>query len=226
MFENFGEDILSPGIDSMFISVIPGKTNVLVIGGGRAGFLKSKSFAERGCNLTVVSKEFMDEFHTLPVEYKVELILDSYKKEHIKNKHLVVVAVDNKNLGQSIIHDCESSCKLYLDCSDYSNGIFGVPYQSGTEEFQFSIQTRRKNPSLSVFLGKKIKAMLAAYDDFSIYLCGVRNKSENWKDNKSMMKFMCTEDFFFFYKKGKSDTILEMFYGGKHIETKNSIKKK
>lgn len=222
MHENTGKNILRPGIDNMMISLIPSKIKVVVIGGGEAGLIKSKTFSNRGCNVTVVSIDFRDGFKDLERERSTQLVYDHYKMEYILDKHLVVVATNDDGLNKKIIMDCESTNKLYLNCSDYRQGTFGVPYQSETNEFYFSIQTKRVNPRLAIYVGGKIKNVLEKYDDFSEFLSKIRKEEFLVNIRKDIMKFMCTDDFLFFFRKGKGDMILKMFYGGKHIEIKDS----
>lgn len=226
MSENTGEDILRTGIDNMTISLIPSRIRVIVIGGGNAGLLKARSLSERGCQVTVVSLDFRDGFNELRREFSTELILDSYGIEHILDSHLVVIAVDNLDLNQKIIGDCDAHNKLYLNCSDYREGIFGVPYQSQTEGFHFSLQTKTINPTLSVYLGEKIREFLRKYDDFAMFIGRVRSWEAQGVNRLDLMRYMCSDEFLDFFRRGKGEMMLKMFFGGNDIEIEDSDEKK
>ena len=58
------EDILSE-INYTSISLISSKISVGIVGGGKAGFIKAKSFCEKGCSVTVISEAFIQEFNDI-----------------------------------------------------------------------------------------------------------------------------------------------------------------
>ncbi|MCX7905047.1 MAG: NAD(P)-dependent oxidoreductase, partial [Caloramator sp.] len=121
MPENTKQDIHEGTIDYMFISLISQKTNVLVVGGGRAGYLKATSFLKKGCRVTVLSKGFIDDFRKLD-SVNLKLIEGNYSISYIQNHHLIVIATDDDELNDLVKMDCEKNFKLYLTCNDYRKG--------------------------------------------------------------------------------------------------------
>jgi precorrin-2 dehydrogenase/sirohydrochlorin ferrochelatase len=226
MHENNGENILPAGLEYMMISLISSKTEVLVIGGGKAGFLKCSSFCKRGCRVTVVSPDFIEDFNELSVKDNVKLICNRYSSNYIMNKHLIIIAVSDSKLIEEIEKDCRESYKLYLNCCDFREGMFTLPYQRETAEMLFSVQAIRGNPKLSKFLGNKIKDLLSEYDDFSKYVCSLREKLKKHAKKNEILEFVCSDDFYSFYKNGVHEIVLEMFYGGSNNEFENCHKEK
>ena len=225
MSKNSTKDILSSEVEYAFISLLSHKISVVIIGGGKAGFIKCKSFAEKGCNVLVVSKEFNSSFNDLGNLYNVELIKDAYKKSYILNKHLVVIAVDDKLDNVRIKEDCENNYKLYLDCSNFKDGLFITPIQRQMKNLSFSIHTKAGNPKASILLADCIENKLNDYTEFTEYIGGLREKVKKLDYKNEFMDFVCTEDFMFFYSKGVHESVLNMFYGGEDFEFKNCHKK-
>lgn len=225
MPKNNGKDILSERLEYTFISLLSNKISVVIIGGGKAGFIKCKSFAKKGCSVLVVSKEFNSSFEGLRNLANVELIKDVYKKSYIDNRHLVVIAVDDKADNVKIKEDCEKSYKLYLDCSNFKDGLFITPIQRQMKNLSFSIHTKEGNPKASILIADCIESKLNEYADFTEYVGVLREKVKKLDNKNEFMNFVCTEDFMFFYFKGVHESVLNMFYGGEDFEFKNCYKK-
>lgn len=226
MPEDNREAVQSRELEYTVISLVSEKTEILIVGGGKAGLLKCRSFCKRGCRLTVVSPKFTEGFEELSKKNNVTLIYDYYHIDYIFKKHLIIVAVDDSSLREEIVKDCEANYKLYLDCSDFRRSVFTAPYQSDTRDMLFSLQAKHANPRLSVFLGRKTKELLSEYDDFSKYACNVRNIIKKHSEKNQIMEFVCSEDFYFFFNKGLHESILKMFYGGIDFEFNNCNAKK
>ena len=178
MSENNRKNILSSELEYTFISLLSHKISVVIIGGGKAGFIKCKSFAEKKCKVLVLSKKFNPIFNSLGNLDNVELLQDYYKESYIIDKHLVVIAVDDKNINEKIKEDCENNYKLYLDCSNFKNGLFITPMQKQMKSLSFSIHTKAGNPKASILLANSIEEKLNDYDDFIEYISDLRGKSK------------------------------------------------
>lgn len=212
MPENNRKDIL---LDYAFISLIAPNISVAIIGGGRAGYIKAKSFLRKGFNVLVVSKEFDDEFKNL--KGPIECIKDNYKTKHILDKHLVIIATDDENVNEIIKSDCEAYYKIYLNASNFKDGKFLTPVEKNSENIKVGIHTSIGSPKTSVYLGEKIKETIDKYDGLVQYIGNLRNdileESKNRKLNLEIMNFVNSDDFYFFYKKDKHKLILKLFWG-------------
>lgn len=225
MSKNNREDILLCPIEYSFISLLSNKIKVLIVGGGRAGFIKAKTFGKNGCNVKVVSKSFYKEFEELKNLSNVELIKDEYKKDYIQDNHLIIIAVEDESINEIIRKHCDEQCKLYLDCSYFERGLFVVPCQRSSKTTSFGINTKGGSPKTARYLADEIKNNLIKKDSFIEYSYKLRNNISKSEDRAIIMDFVATEDFYFFYSKGKNEIILEMFYGGNYFEVNSSHKK-
>ena len=226
MSEDNREDILPANVGYTFISLISQKTRVLVVGGGRAGFTKARTYAKRGCSVYVVAQSFINEFDSLAHMNNVVLKEESYSKSHIIDKHLVIIAVSEDNLIEEIVRDCEISFKLYLNCSNFKDGIFVTAVQGETDSIAFALHTKAGGPKAALFLAGIIEGKLKEYDGLIKYISALRNKVKGMTLKEEMMEFVSSEDFKFFYSRNAHKEVLQMFYGGIDIEFKDSNKTK
>jgi precorrin-2 dehydrogenase / sirohydrochlorin ferrochelatase len=218
MHENNRENIHASEIKYMNIALLSSKVRILVVGGGKAGFIKAKSFASKGCMVEIVSKSFTQEFKELESEENVKLIKGEYNEKYIKNKHLIVIASDNEELNQMIVDECERDCKLYLSCSDFTDGNFINPLQRETHSTRFSIHTKKGSPKTSAFIANIVEDTIKEYDGFVDYVCNLREEVKTTPCKNQVMEFVNTEDFYVFYKSGIHTIVLKMFFGGSEIE--------
>ncbi|PRR78281.1 Precorrin-2 dehydrogenase [Clostridium liquoris] len=216
------KDILYNGIENTFLSLISDKINVLIIGGGRAGFIKAKTFSKNGCNVTVLSKEFCEEFKGICNLHNVKLIKEKYKKEYILNNHLIIIAVNDEKVNSLVKTHCNELFKLYLDCTNFKKGLFVVPCQRNTGAISFGINTKGGSPKTSRYLAGKVNKVLYEYNSFVEYNCSLRNRVKDFYNKDEIMKFVASDDFYFFYKKNQHENILKMFYYGGDVFEINS----
>ncbi|MCR3758947.1 NAD(P)-dependent oxidoreductase [Clostridium felsineum] len=211
MLKDNKKDISERELENSFISLISHKIKLLVVGGGNAAYIKVKNFIKRGCSITVVSKAFIKELKNLEDLSNIKLIQGEYKKEYIKEHHLVVIATNDLKLNEIIRQDCDDINKLYMDCSEPEQGLYIVPYQKASRVFSLSIKTNEKSPKTSKYILDKAMMYLKKYEDFSEYTAKIRNKIKV-SSKREVMSFICSDDFYFFYNKGKADIVLQIFY--------------
>lgn len=221
MLEANREDILSGRIGDVFLSVVSSKLNVLIVGGGRAGFIKAKTLRSRGCNVTVVSPKLSSEFKTLEKYGNITFIKDTYKREYIKDKHLIVIAVPEE-VAIEVKKHCEEEFKLYIACYSFREGIAVLPYQRSTKNMSFGLKSMNASPKTTRFIGEKIEKTLKEYDDFMEYSCSLREKLKRCEKREEILSFISSEDFYFFYIKNKQGLILKMFFGDDFYEYNSS----
>lgn len=217
MSQYIKEDFSNRQIEYMPISLIANNIKVLIIGGGKAGFIKAKSFLGGGCSVTVVSTDFIEAFNTL-VNENIHLIQGSYKADYITDKHLVVIGISDENLINIIKQDCEVHCKLYLCCKQSKEGLFILPAVGETEQGMLSFHTKQGSPATAMFIRDKMKNQLMEYDEFIQYVCSLRSSLKGKVELSAIMRFVNTEDFMMFFQNGKHHLILKLFYGGIDFE--------
>lgn len=220
MFESNRKDILSSKIEYATISLISKGMRVLIIGAGKAALIKAKTLLKKSCSVTVISKEVLEEFNELSQNENLVIIKDEYKNSYIKDKHLIIIAINDDEKLKEIIEDCEKLSKLYLNCTDFKKGNFIMPMSGETENINYSIHTKGGSPRISKYLNKVIKDNLMEYDDFVGYAVELRKKAKESQFKKEILEFIASEDFKYMFSKDKADLVLKMFYGGKSFEYK------
>ena len=211
MCKDIREDILKEDIDYTYLSLISKKTNVGVIGGGRVGYIKAKNFLSKNCNVEVLSLEFIREFEELD---NIKLIKNSYYKDFINNKHIIVIATNNNELNERIKDDCDKAYKIYIYVEDYLVSMAIAPVQRSLNNISFAVNTNYGNPKGALMIAEKTIEVLKEYDEFIGFLSVVRKSAKAITENKSdIINFVCSEDFKYIYEKKKDKVVLEMFFG-------------
>lgn len=188
------------------------KIKIKIIGAGKGAFIKAKTFCTNGCSIEVLSKDFSEEFLNLK-NYNVKYIKGNYYKDFLIDCHIVLIAVDDKDLCKTIIKDCEDLNKIYIDSTEFKNGMGVIPSQRNLNNLSFSVSTKVGVPKISKLLGNKIENSLKEYDEFTLYVSKLREKAKSEEFKKEIIDFICTEDFKFFYKKRKDKEVFTMFFG-------------
>ena len=194
----------------MLISLLSDKINVLIIGGGKAAYIKAKAFANRGCCVTVVAKSFAEELTSLDSDC-ITFIQAAYDQSHISGYHLVIIATDDEDLNQQIQADCEEADKLYLTCSDYRRGQFVTPVMRETEQAVLALHTKSGSPKTSVFVAEKLQKMLQDYDRFIEFVCELRQQLKNREDKNEIMRLVNSDEFFVLFVQGKHHEFCERY---------------
>lgn len=211
MCKDIREDILKEDIDYTYLSLISKKTNVGVIGGGKVGYIKAKNFLSKNCNVEVLSLEFIREFEELD---NIKTIKNSYYKDFIYNKHIVVIATNNNELNERIKEDCDKAYKIYIYVEDYLESMAIAPVQRSLNNISFAVNTKYGNPKGALMIAEKTIEVLKEYDEFIGFSSVVRKSAKAITENKSdIINFVCSEDFKYIYEKKKDKVVLEMFFG-------------
>ena len=210
MFKDIRKDIFKENIDYTYLSLVSKKTNVGVIGGGKVGYIKAKNFLAKNCNGEVLSLDFIKEFKELE---NIKLIKNSYYKDFINNKHIVIIATNNKELNEKIKKDCDKAYKIYIYVEDYLESMAIAPVQRSLNNISFAVNTNYGNPKGSLILAEKVIEVLKEYDEFIGFSSLVRKSAKAITENKSdIINFVCSEDFKYIYEKKKDKLVLEMFF--------------
>ena len=209
MYGNTTKDI---PIEYGYLALISKKINIAIIGGGRAGHIKTKAFSKRGYNVVVLSLDFINEFDAFNNKENIKLIKGYYFKEFIMDKHIVVIAINDDLKRQEIIKHCNENAKLYIDCSDFKNGLAVVPFQIESESLICGINSRGGNPRVTRKISEKVQAVLLEEEEFVSFSTDIRNKLKGQENFKEVMDFILEDDFKFFFNNGYGKEIINMFY--------------
>lgn len=204
--------------NNMLVSLLSPKIKVVVVGGGHAAYIKSKTFSKKGCQVFILSKKFMNDFENVVGLSNVHIIQGEYEKKYIEDKHIVVIATDDIRVNGIIMEDCKKLCKIYIDTTNPENGNCITPCQRNTKNISIGVNTRGVSPVTSIFIANKLVDYIKDYDGFVDFTSHIRNSIYSIEDKRKVMKFICTEDFYFFYKKGKAIDVINMFFPMVNLE--------
>jgi precorrin-2 dehydrogenase/sirohydrochlorin ferrochelatase len=211
MHENNRKNICNEGIDYSYISLISSKIRVGIIGGGRAGTIKTKHFVNSKCYVEVLSRTFSEPIIELSKVSmgRLKLINEEFSYGFLKDKHLIIIALDDNALKNKIKKYCDENYKIYIDSSDFRYGIGVVPIQRNTKNITFALNTRYGNPKGAVLISNKVKEVLEEYDDFIGFVGKIRSRAKGLLEYKNeVLQFIGDDNFKISFDEGKSESVL------------------
>ncbi|MGL4742064.1 MAG: NAD(P)-dependent oxidoreductase [Sarcina sp.] len=213
MFENFKNDFLLENEHSNlgYLAIDYKNIRVGVIGAGKVALLKLNKFINKGSYIEIIAKEFSEDFLNMNCE-NIKLFNEKYAKKFIKDKHLIIIAIDDKILTNEIVKDCKDEFKLFINCVDSNNSLARMPYQRESDKFLFALNSKDTNPKNVKLVGKKILNMINEEDEFEDFTYKLRLKVNDKYYREDILNFINTEDFKFFWKKEKSEIVLKLFF--------------
>lgn len=198
-------------INYSYLALISKKLRVGVIGGGKAGAIKTKHFVKNKCYVEVLSKAFDKEIIELSNSEQERLILinNEFNYEFLRDKHVIVIAVDDESLSNKIKKYCDENYKLYVNSSNFKNGIGVIPIEGRTKNIAFALNTKGGNPKGAVLLSEKVKDFLEEYDEFIEFTGKIRNKAKELPEGKhSIIEFINNENFKKSFEQGNAENLL------------------
>ena len=163
---------------------------ILVIGGGRASYLKIKQLVYTWACVTVISKEFCEEIIELKKVFSKNLILQT-KVIEINNidieteYNLVIICTDSKELNLEIYNYFRERNVLSMMANNRENSDFITMATMEKEHTIVSVSTEGRSPTASKLMLSEIEKVLN--DEFMEkinLLCEIRELLLNEK-NKS-----------------------------------------
>ena len=140
------------------VSIDLNNKNVLVIGAGKIALRKIATLLNYNCNITVITKEILEEkFLELEKNNKIKIFKNQeFEEKFLENIFLVVVATDNEVLNKNISQLCISKNILVnnITSKDDMNVRFASIYEK--DDIQIAISANG-NPKKAVEIKNKIK---------------------------------------------------------------------
>ena len=140
------------------VSINLNNKNVLIIGAGKIALRKTETLLNYNCNITVITKEVLEEkFLELGKNNKIKILKNQeFEEKFLENIFLVVVATDNEILNKEISKLCMSKNILVNNISskDDMNVRFTSIYEK--DDIQIAISAGG-NPKKAVEVKNKIK---------------------------------------------------------------------
>lgn len=176
------------------INIISYKFRVKIIGGGKAATIKAKGLLKKGCNVHILSKEFSEELLEIR-DKNLKLERGVYYKEFIKDAHLVIIALEENFLIRKISKDCEEEFKLYLNASNYKEGMVAIPYSRCYENLGFSISSKLGSPKITRAIGEEVSSIIKKNDIYSIKVSKIREKAKSEELKDSIINIISSKEF-------------------------------
>ena len=140
------------------VSIDLNNKNVLVIGAGKIALRKIATLLNYNCNITVITKEILEEkFLELEKNNKIKIFKNQeFEEKFLENIFLVVVATDNEVLNKNISQLCINKNILVnnITSKDDMNVRFASIYEK--DDIQIAISANG-NPKKAVEIKNKIK---------------------------------------------------------------------
>ena len=140
------------------VSIDLNNKNVLVIGAGKIALRKIATLLNYNCNITVITKEILEEkFLELEKNNKIKIFKNQeFEEKFLENIFLVVVATDNEVLNKNISQLCMNKNILVnnITSKDDMNVRFMSIYEK--DDIQIAISANG-NPKKAVEIKNKIK---------------------------------------------------------------------
>lgn len=205
------KDIYDEKINFSYIALRSDKLRVGIIGGGRAGTIKARHFVKNKCYVEILSMTFDNNIIELAKcePERLKLINDSFKFEFLRDKHLIIIALENEELKNKIKKYCEDNFKIYIDSACFTEGMGAVPMEQSTKNITFAINTKQGNPKGAILLSNKVKKLLEEYDDFIEFIAKIRSRAKELPEYKrDIIEFICNDTFKEAFNKGESESAL------------------
>ena len=186
----------------LMISLLAAHVRVLIVGGGRAGYVKAKTCVARGCAVTVVSPTFRPEFAALPAE-RLTCVTATYTPAHLARHQLVIIATNDMQVKQRIQADCEAADKLYLTCHEAPAGQFVMPVSRDTAQAVLAVHTKAGSPHTAVFIADKLQETLQTYDEFIRCAAALRACLQGRADRAALLKIIHADEFLALCQRGE-----------------------
>lgn len=207
------KDIFEQGIDYSYISLISRKLRIGIVGGGKAGEIKAKHFVKNECYVEVLSKTFSKGIIELEKcsQKFLKLTNKEFNQKFMYDKHLIIIAVDDESLKNEVKKYCNENYKIYIDSTDFSQGMGVIPVQRSTKNVTFALNTQYGNPKGTVLLSNKVENLISEYDNFIEFIGKIRTRAKVIKEYKDdIIEFVARDEFKKVFDEGKSEVELRL----------------
>ncbi|MDX4037955.1 precorrin-2 dehydrogenase/sirohydrochlorin ferrochelatase family protein [Aliarcobacter skirrowii] len=133
---------------------------VLIVGGGNIALEKLEHLLNFSKNITLIAKEFNSEVKQIVDEQNLKFAVKEYEKGDIKDFDIVIAAVDDKALQESIYFETRDY-KILCNCVDYKqycDFIFPAYIKQG--DLTIAISTSGTSPAFAKNFKEYIKNLI------------------------------------------------------------------
>jgi precorrin-2 dehydrogenase/sirohydrochlorin ferrochelatase len=140
---------------------------ILLIGGSNIALEKLKKLVDFTLDITIISKEFSNEFLEFATKYNIPMSKKAYQKGDIDSYDIVIVATNTEDLHKNIYQESRSSRILVnsVDNIKYCDFIFPSYIKKG--DLTISISTSGASPAMAkqlrIYIEKLIPSNIAEF---------------------------------------------------------------
>lgn len=160
---------------------------ILLVGGGYIALEKLEKLVDFTQEITVISKEFSDDFSTFATEHNIEMQKRVYKKGDIDGFDIVIVATDTIPIHKAIFQESRSSRILVNSVDDTAYCDFIFPSYVKRGDLTISISTSGASPALAKRLRAYIEKLIPS--NMQSFLEEMRGLRKTMPKGKERMKF-------------------------------------
>lgn len=134
--------------------------NVLIVGGGEVSFRKTMDFLLEKSKVTVIAKEFIEDFEEIKKTVNLTLLKRSFETSDLDEKKIVVCATDDIKLNSIITSQCKERGILVNNVSDRSQSDYYNVSRIINDNYEIGVSTKGLSPGISKGIKKIINQTL------------------------------------------------------------------
>ncbi|NPA32476.1 MAG: bifunctional precorrin-2 dehydrogenase/sirohydrochlorin ferrochelatase [Aquificae bacterium] len=164
------------------------KKRVLVVGGGKVATRKVKNLLPFTGNITIVSPKLTEELRDIVKSRGLKYVKRRFRSSDLKDKDVVIVAVDDERLQRRVFRLCERRKILCnaVDSPEYCNFIFPALVRRG--DVVIGITTSGRVPALSRALRERLEACVPeGIEDALRRLSRIRSARKKGKERQRLL---------------------------------------
>lgn len=149
---------------------------VLIIGGGRAAYMKANKFLWEAGKVVVAAKEFSEEFQALEKAGKVTLTQLEVDEDLaplvklIRGSHVVCVATDDWRLNRQVTSLAREQEILAYSVDDPEASDFTMLATTRIGDVEIGVSTKGKSPAMARLLRDRIERLITKEDVLQVEL--------------------------------------------------------
>ena len=164
---------------------------ILLVGGGYIALEKLEKLVDFTKEITVISKEFSEDFSSFAKEHNIEMQERSYVEGDIDGFDIVIVATDTVHLHKAIFEESRSSRILVNSVDDTAYCDFIFPSYVKRGDLTISISTSGASPALAKRLRAYIEKLIPT--SMESFLSEMKKLRKTMPKGKERMKFFETK---------------------------------
>jgi precorrin-2 dehydrogenase/sirohydrochlorin ferrochelatase len=160
---------------------------ILLVGGGYIALEKLEKLVDFTKDITVISKDFTDNFLEFAKRYDIDIKQKAYQKGDIKNFDIVIIATNTISLHKEIYQESRNSRILINSVDDTAYCDFIFPSYIKRGDLTISISTSGSSPALAKKIREYIEKLIPK--NIEEFLIEMKTLRKTLPKGKERMKF-------------------------------------